>query len=899
MKEEEHLGNIEPEAIEQLYQSYLKNPQSVEESWRYFFKGFDFAQAHYPSKIQASKHIPKELDVMNLIRAYRIRGHLFTKTNPVRTRRQYTPTLALGNFNLQESDLNTEFEAGTIIGLGKATLTNIIAHLEDTYCKSVGVEYIYMSNPDVVKWLQTRMEKAKNQTHFTEKQSIEIFHELKRASGFEAYIHKRFVGQKRFSLEGSEALIPALQALIEKGAKIGAVDFVIGMAHRGRLNVLTNIMQKPYKNIFDEYIVNSYEGNIYLGDVKYHLGYNSEITTPDGKKVKLSLAPNPSHLEAVGPVVEGIAKSKLHNEYNKDNNAVVPVLIHGDAAVAGQGVVYETIQMSKLKGYETGGTIHIVINNQVGFTTSYLSGRSSTYCTDVAKVTKSPVFHVNGDDIEAVIYTIRLAMEFRQTFHTDVFLDLLSYRKYGHNESDEPRFTQPLLYDIIAKHKNPRDIYAQSLIEKGIMTTAEVEEAKQQFDASLDLELEKSKKEKSVAIQPFLAEKYTDIRDQEPQDFEKSVDTAIVPQDFERLSRVISTLPEGYPFFRKIIKLFEQRKKMLDEGQTDWAIGELLAYVSLADEGHPVRLSGQDSKRGTFSHRHAELVLSNGEKYLPLKHISKKQASCMALNSPLSEYGVLGFEYGYSLALPHGLTIWEAQFGDFHNVAQPVVDQFIASGFEKWGVKSGLVMLLPHGYEGQGAEHSSGRIERFLTLCANHNMQVANPTTPANMFHLLRRQLKRPIRLPLIIFTPKSLLRHPRCISPVADFQQGGFVEVIEDSVVLKKARKILFCSGKIYYELLEHQEQKGIQDVAIVRVEQLYPLPVQQLTTVIEKHPQAACVWVQEEPENMGAWRYIRSQKSCEHFTYIARKASGSTAEGLSELHKKNQKEIITEAFK
>lgn len=903
MNTKNELGNLDSEAIDALFKQYQKDPESVDESFQYFFQGFEIAiKNHADLQTEPSDSgVSKEMSVRNLIDGYRRRGHLFTKTNPVRKRRKYFPTLDIENFSLSETDLDQQFEAGNEIGIGVASLRQIIEHLEETYCKSVGVEYRYMTHPHIVSWLQEKMETCQNQEDFSQDSQKRILQRLIQAAGFENYIHRKFVGQKRFSLEGSETIIPALEAILRHGAKDGIKDIVIGMAHRGRLNVLTNIMQKPYESIFREFNAETYGENIKYGDVKYHLGYNN-IATFDGKEVTVSLSPNPSHLEAVAPVMEGITKAKLQNEYAYNYDEVLPIVIHGDAAIAGQGVVYETIQMSKLTGYKTGGTIHIVINNQVGFTTNYLEARSSTYCTDIAKVTHSPVFHVNGDDAEAMVYVAKLALEFRQKFHIDVFIDLLSYRKYGHNEGDEPRFTQPTLYDIIAKHKNPRDIYAELLIKRGTISQKDTETRIAEFEQQLDEAYETSTKSKQLDLQAFFKGKYENIRLPKASDFDETTTTAVAKETFLNLAKIITTLPADLDFFKKTVKLFKQRAEMIQADKYDWAMGELMAYATLAKENHSIRLSGQDAERGTFSHRHAELICEDGEnKYYPLRHLFEGQPSVRIYNSPLNEYGVLGFEYGYSLAHPQGLTIWEAQFGDFHNVGQVIVDQFISAAQEKWGVKSGLVLYLPHGYEGQGAEHSSGRMERFLTLCANLNMQVINPTTPANLFHALRRQLHRDIRVPLVVFTPKSLLRHPLCTSNLKAFTEENFKVIITDSYVkdATKVKKILFCTGKIYYELFKAREDKNIENIAIVRVEQLYPFPERQIQEVLKSYPKSAKkIWVQEEPANMGASCFVRKQPIMQGIELISRVASGTTAEGLNAMHKINQERIIQEAL-
>lgn len=898
------VGNQELAAIEDMYQTYLGNPESVDKSWQQFFAGFELARTNFKQKpvlVQSDK-IDKEFAILNLILGYRQRGHLFTKTNPVRNRRKYTPTLDIENFGLEKKDLETVFQAGNEIGIGPATLKDIIEHLDATYCRSVGVEFVYMRHPEVVNWLKQRMESTRNSQDFSDEKRRHFFYHLKLAVGFENFIHKKFVGQKRFSLEGAETLIPSLDAVIEKGAELGIEEFVIGMAHRGRLNVLANILEKPYENIFKEYTGKEYEDDISQGDVKYHLGYENEVTTDLGKKVKLKLIPNPSHLETVAPIVEGVVRSQIDSLYNKNFDKAAAIIIHGDAAIATQGVVYETIQMSQLDGYKTGGTIHLVVNNQVGFTTSYLEARSSTYCTDVAKVTRSPVFHVNGDDVEALIYTVQLAMEFRQKFKSDVFIDILCYRKYGHNEGDEPRFTQPMLYKIIEKHPNPRDIYSEKLNSLGVMSDEETKKEVKEFDQLLESKYTDSEKIEKVKIRKFLNNEYKPYEMPLRYSFDVNVKTGISIKTLNEIADKINALPKDLAFFKKVDRIISDRKMMMKDGRLDWAMAELLAYGTLVNEGHPVRLSGQDSERGTFAHRHAAFVVEGtDEKYFPLKYVSENQAPFHVFNSLLSEYAVLGFEYGYSLAQPNGLTIWEAQFGDFHNVAQVIIDQYISSAFEKWGMMNGLVLFLPHGFEGQGPEHSSGRIERFLELSANNNMQVVVPSTPANMFHLLRRQVKMNTRLPLVVFTPKSLLRHPMVISRIEELEKGGFKEIIDDPLALPElVESVIFTSGRLYYDLEKHQIENGITNVAIVRMEQIYPIPYKQINEILKKYKDSnQLIWAQDEPENMGAWPFINRKLVNLGFKVVSRKESASPAVGLMEKHKQGLEEILSLAFK
>ncbi|MBP7244087.1 MAG: 2-oxoglutarate dehydrogenase E1 component [Bacteroidia bacterium] len=907
MDQHSYIGSMSPAAMEGLYRQFLDNPSSVDSSWQQFFSGFEFARLQYGETGGVNGAVPEQVDkefkVINLINnGYRAQGHLFTKTNPVRERRKYAPDLSIENFGLESSDLDTVFQAGQLIGIGPAKLKAIIHHLDETYCQSVGAEFKYIRNEDVKKWLEQKMESSKNRFPFSIREKKRMLEKLNEAVAFENFIHTKFTGQKRFSLEGAETLIPALDAVIDSGAELGIKEFVIGMAHRGRLNVLANILGKSYEDIFSEFEGKEFDENAFDGDVKYHLGFSSDVITQNNKKVHLGLTPNPSHLEAVDPIVQGIVRAKIENTPGGNFDQIAPILIHGDAAIAAQGIVYEVIQMSLLKGYATGGTIHLVINNQVGFTTNYIDARSSTYCTDVGKVTLSPVFHVNGDDVEALVYTIRLAMEYRQRFHRDVFIDMLCYRKYGHNEGDEPRFTQPLLYKAIANHPNPREVYNQKLLSQGIVEANLAKSMEKQFKELLQRSLDLSKLQKKTKLDDFKEGNWKGLRFSTPADFDVSPDTSINKKDFVSLAQKISTLPTDVVFFNKLVRLFDDRKKMLeDEGRLDWAMGELMAYATLLEEGHPVRISGQDVERGTFSHRHAVIRLEDREEvYVPLSNLSDQQAKFTIYNSLLSEYGVLGFDYGYSFTAPNSLVVWEAQFGDFGNGAQIIIDQYLSSSEDKWKRMNGIVMLLPHGYEGQGAEHSSARIERFLSLCAEYNMQVANCTTPANFFHALRRQLKREFRKPLIVFTPKSLLRHPRCVSAIQDFTKNGFAEVIDDaSAHPEKVSRIAFCSGKVYYDLIDRKEKENNTDLAIVRLEQLYPFPKKQVEAILKKYANATSyLWVQEEPENSGAWSYILRVMRQHNLRYIGREESASPATGSHKQHDKEQKAILDEVF-
>jgi 2-oxoglutarate dehydrogenase E1 component len=895
-----YVGNADVNAIDHLYKMYQQDPESVDIGWKKFFEGFDFARTNYEDGGEIPENFQKEFKVINLINGYRSRGHLFTKTNPVRERRKYSPTLSIENFGLEESDLNTVFQAGEQVGIGAATLRDIIHHLELTYCQSIGIEFAYMRDPERIDWFINKIEIA-NRPKFDKERKINIFKKLNQATNFEAFLGKKFVGQKRFSIEGGEALIPALDTLVHKGSDLGVEYFVMGMAHRGRLNTLTNIFAKRPRDIFSEFEGKEFDSIEYFdGDVKYHQGFTSHVTLANGKKIGVTLAPNPSHLEAVSTVVEGIARAKVDHVLH-DEDKICPVLIHGDAAVAGQGIVYETIQMAHLDGYRAGGTIHIVVNNQVGFTTNYLDGRSSTYCTDVAKTTLCPVFHVNGDDIEAVVTTIEIAMEYRQQFNRDIFIDLLCYRKYGHNEGDEPKFTQPSLYNLIAKHPNPKDIYFDQLAAEGLLTKEDAKVIEDEYNNHLETEFDLSRQAEKALVYDFLSLTWEGFRHGKASDFISSPETGVAKKKLLELGVKLATLPEGKKYFRKISKIFEDRMNAIKEDKLDWGSAEMLAYATLLDEGHPVRISGQDVERGTFSHRHAVVKTEDTEEEIEtLNLLSDKQGKFTVYNSLLSEYGVLGFEYGYSLATPRGLTIWEAQFGDFFNGAQIMIDQFITAGEDKWATQSGLVMLLPHGYEGQGAEHSSGRMERFLQQCADTNIQVVNTSTPANHFHLLRRQLKRDFRKPLVVFSPKALLRHPAAVSSLDEMAKGSFQEVIDDSAAkVANIDTVVFCSGKFYYEMKEKATEMGVDNMAFVRVEQLYPLPKTQIDAILAKYTNAKnIVWAQEEPANMGAWSHIAMSMREIPFIGICRNATAAAAEGSKKLHEKRLKQLFADVF-
>jgi len=903
-----YIANAHGNYIEELYQSYKADPNSVDASWQKFFEGFEFYQTYSAENGAATSAAStitgdeKETGVRNLIHAYRSRGHLKSKTNPVRARRAHRAHLDITDFGLSEADLDREFETGKEIGIGKATLRKIVEALKYIYEGTVGFEYMHMRDPEMLEWFKRKSEKEALEFNPSSEQKKRILSKLNEAVVFENFLHTKYLGQKRFSLEGGESTIPALDAIINKAAELGTQEVMIGMAHRGRLNVLANIMGKTYEQIFNEF-----EGTAVPdltmgdGDVKYHMGFSSQVKAPSGATIDIKLAPNPSHLEAVNPVVEGFVRAKADAMYGNDYNKVMPILIHGDAAVAGQGIVYEVAQMSKLKGYQTGGTIHFVINNQVGFTTDYDDARSSIYCTDVAKVIDAPVLHVNGDDPEAVVFCVELAVEFRQKFGQDIFIDMLCYRRHGHNESDEPKFTQPSLYNIISKHPNPREVYNKRLIDRGDVDAKLAQSMDKEFRKLLQDRLNMVKQNPLPYQYQPLEKEWQSLRWSKPEDFESSPETGVAKEVIEKVGKVLTELPKGFKPLKQIDKLLKQRKDMFfKDKMLNWAGGELLAYGSILMEGNIVRLSGQDCERGTFSHRHAVIRdADTNEPYYNLKHLGEDQGRFEIYNSLLSEFGVMGFEFGYAMANPKALTIWEAQFGDFANGAQVMIDQFISTSESKWRRMTGLVLLLPHGYEGQGPEHSNARPERFLQLSAEYNMVVANITEPSNFFHLLRRQLAWPFRKPLVVMSPKSLLRHPRVVSPIEEFTQGKFREVIDDpNVDKKKVKKVVLCTGKVYYDLLEAQEKNQREDVALVRIEQLHPFPQNQVDKLLQAYKAKEICWVQEEPENMGAWGFINRVVKGIDLQLIARKSSASPATGYGSAHAKEHEAIINQVF-
>ncbi len=913
MKDFQYITNAHPSYIENLYNDFVADPESVDGEMRKFFEGFDFAisEGKTSSTVDPSKtngatlnnaQLDKEFAVFQLIEGYRKKGHLIADTNPIRKRKDRNANLALSNFGLSEADLETKFEAGKFVNLGAASLKDILALLTASYAQHVGVEIGSLNDKVKIDWLTKAIE-----TNFHKPLPLEqkkrILQKLNEGVMFEKFLHTKYIGQKRFSLEGGETTIAALDAIINVSSENDVQEVMIGMAHRGRLNVLANIMGKTYEQIFTEFegtaIPDTTMGS---GDVKYHLGFSSEVETNAGKKIHLKLCPNPSHLETVGPVVIGFARSKADVLYESNYDKILPILIHGDASVAGQGVVYEVLQMSGLKGYYTGGTIHFVINNQIGFTTDFDDARTANYSTSLAAMVQAPVFHVNGDDAEAVVKAAEIATLYRQEFNSDIFIDMVCYRRHGHNEGDEPKFTQPQLYALIDKHPNPREVYTQYLLENGEPDAKTMaKEMEQSFLSDLQERLDDVKQNPL----PYSFQKpelwWRSLRKATEQDFSSSPVTAVPEADLKQLFEALMKLPEDFKPLRKVDKLLQDKIKLFnDEGKIDWATGELLAYASLIKEGKDVRMSGQDVKRGTFSSRHAVLYdETNNKEYNRLSPFSG-EAKFRIFNSLLSEYAVLGFEYGYSMANPNALVLWEAQFGDFVNGAQIIVDQYISSAETKWQRMNGLVMLLPHGYEGQGPEHSSARIERFLQQCAEQNMVMVNVTTAANFFHVLRRQQAWAFRKPLVVFTPKANLRHPGSSSKAEEFTSGGFKEIYDDASVTDPStiKKVLLCSGKIFFDLDERRQKDKRTDVALVRLEQFYPLPQNQLDQLYKKYSKAIWHWVQEEPLNMGAASFLRMNIKNINLHIISRVPGAATATGYAKLHAKEQAEIIDTAF-
>jgi 2-oxoglutarate dehydrogenase E1 component len=910
MKDFSYITNSHPAYIESLYNDFLKAPESIDQNLRKFFEGFDFAVSNGQAAKTGNKTVSEasidwknEINAYRLIVGYRNKGHLVATTNPIRARKDRNANLDLSFFGFSDADLQKEFYAGNLIGLGTTTLKNILDHLRKSYTANVGIEFKYITNQTKIDWLVNEMERGFfNPLPLQQKQRI--LEKLNHGVIFEKFLHTKYVGQKRFSLEGGETTIAALDAIINTGANLDVQEVVIGMAHRGRLNVLANIMGKTYEQIFSEF-----EGTAKMdqtmgsGDVKYHLGFGSDVQTADGKNIHLKLMPNPSHLEAVDPVVLGFARAKADVLYNSDFDKILPILIHGDSSIAGQGIVYEILQMCNLKGYFTGGTIHFVINNQIGFTTDFDDARSADYCTSLAAMVQAPVLHVNGDDAEAVVKCAEIATRYRQEFNSDIFIDMVCYRRHGHNEGDDPKYTQPQLYELIEKHPNPREVYTNFLLTHGEPDAIEMaKDMEKKFWADLQGRLDEVKQNPLPYKYQLPELAWKSLRKATYEDFEVSPVTAISEEKIRGLFKGIMTWPADFKPLKKIEKLLQDKIKLLEtEDKIDWATGELLAYASIITENKIVRMSGQDVKRGTFSHRHAILrdeVTNRG--YNRLKGLREKQEKFRIYNSLLSEYGVLGFEYGYALANPDALVIWEAQFGDFSNGAQNMIDEFVTAGEQKWNRMNGVVLFLPHGYEGQGPDHSSGRIERFLQMCAELNLVITNITTAANLFHMLRRQVTWPFRKPLINFSPKAYLRYPGSFSAISEFVTGGFKEVIDDVFVQDAAvvKKVLFCSGKLYFELAERQKKDNNLETAIIRLEQIYPLPQKQLEELHKKYRKATWFWVQEEPLNMGAASFLKLNLATINFGVISRNASASTATGFAKIHAQEQAEIIETAF-
>lgn len=887
--------------MEALYNAYLSDPQSIDPSWRYFFEGMEFGSKGLPKGTGKTAESP-ELRVYLLINAYRLYGHLLAKVNPIAMHPPTeVPELNLEKLGFKQGELSVSFPTCGFLKESTAPLSTLIEALKNTYCRNIGIEYMGQGEAEMEHWLQKRIE-----PHFplelSQEEKMSILHYLKKAELFESFLHTKYAGQKRFSLEGGETLIPMLDAILETGAEEGVTEVVLGMAHRGRLNVLANILNKSYSQIFHEFedtpVAQSFMGT---GDVKYHKGFSGSLTTRTQRQIPVILSANPSHLEAVDPVVEGQVRAKQELRGNRAHRkGIVPILIHGDAAVAGQGVVYETLQLSKLTGYSTGGTIHIVVNNQIGFTTLPKDSRSTRYCTDIAKAFGAPVFHVNAEDPEGCVAVAKIAIQMRQKFQCDVFIDLNCYRKYGHNEGDEPTFTQPLEYQLIKEKKTILNLYESQLIDEQVITREQVDAIEAEFKQNLHRALEETYK----SIQESQPQQKRELPSSTPQ-----VPTSIPNSTLVSLAEIFSSTPKEFNVHPKIQKLvLQERLKMVhadpNASVIDWGMGETLAYATLLNEGTHVRISGQDCRRGTFSHRHAMVVdQTNEQKYFPLSHLREGQGRFDVFNSSLSEYAVLGFEFGYALSYPTSLIIWEAQFGDFANGAQIIIDQFLTASEQKWGHPSHLTLMLPHGNEGQGPEHSSARIERFLQLAGDNNIRIVNCTTPAQLFHVLRRQVKCPEKKPLIIFTPKALLRHPLCTSPLNAFSQGDFQEILDDPQPSKKTKRLLLCSGKVYYDLIAEREKRKVTDTTIVRIEQLFPLNVPQLKELLKKYEGfEKCLWVQEEHSNMGAWDYIRpilNDMLGFEPEYAGRVRSASPAAGSHALHKTQLAAFLEDAFK
>ncbi len=888
------LHNLSPQWLDEQYRRWRQDPAAVGTEWQAFFSGFEFAGP--PTAALAPDRALKEAAVQSLLYRYRDLGHLLSWTDPLSPRPTEHPQLTLESFGLDEGDLDTPF---TVKRYRKshATLREILAVLRDTYCRTIGVEFMHIQDPDERQWLKDRMEAVRNRPGIARDRQLQILSKLQEATLFENFLHRNFLGQKRFSLEGGETIIPLLDAVVTKSAGLGFRDLILGMAHRGRLNVLASIFRKPLAAIFAEFQDNLEYNFVGEGDVKYHKGFSRDLDFPTGQ-LHLTMASNPSHLEAVDPVVEGKVRAR-QDYYGEDGpQRVLPVLVHGDAAFAGQGMVPETLNLSQLEGYGTGGTLHIVLNNQIGFTTAPHDARSTFYATDVAKMLMVPIFHVHGEDPEAAVYLAELALDYRQTFGKDVVIEVICYRRHGHNEGDEPYFTQPLMYEKIKDRPPVHELYAAQLAEQGIAQET-IEESARTIEERLEKALAEG--DNHDPDHGFLGKWQGIVRNWSP----AAPETAVPAERLRELGRQLAVIPEHFHPHPKIAKLLERRLEAIEQGEEiDWGNAETLAFATLLAEGHTVRLSGQDSRRGTFNHRHAMLIdIENGMQYVPLVTVTEQEAVFRVYNSMLSEAAVLGFEYGYSLETPHGLTIWEAQFGDFANGAQVIIDQFISSSETKWDRASGVTLFLPHGYEGQGSEHSSARIERYLQLCADHNLQVVYPSTPAQFFHLLRRQVKLPFRRPLVVFTPKSLLRLPACRSTLAELAGGGFREILVPELSPEAIREVLLCSGKLYFELEEKRRELKRADVAIIRLEQLYPIRSDLLERALAPFIEQGCrfSWVQEEPKNAGIWNFIHdllAKLIGSKPRYVGRPRLAAPEVGSHRLHKQEQERLVNEAL-
>ena len=890
--------------IDAQYKRWKADPKAVPRDWQFFFEGFEMAGAmeRETTDVFDEDHVLRQSRVDALINRYRDIGHFLACLDPLTACPTDHPLLNLSAFNLAVEDLDTQFYAESLVNNDRASLKDIIRILKETYCRSIGVEFMHLQDPHERQWLQNRMEPRQNRPDLKSEDKLRIMEKLYQAAIFEQFLHKKYLGQTRFSIEGAEVIIPMFDALVSWAGMNGCREIILGMAHRGRLNVQTHILKKSYEEIFSEFESCYDPGNTFgAGDVKYHNGYLADIKTHQDASLRVFLVNNPSHLESVDPVVQGFVRARQNILEDSSRNAVLPLLIHGDAAFSGQGIVAETLNMSQLSGYKTGGTIHLVINNQIGYTTLPENARSTRYATDVAKMLMVPIFHVHGENPEAAVHVVRLAAEYRKTFNKDVVIDVICYRRYGHNEGDEPYFTQPLMYERIRGRRPLNEVYAQELVEQGLAKLENLDVLEENINKDLEEAFEAVRASVCVFPQSRFYENWKNFHGNYSHD---PLKTGVSLKKLTALARKLNTVPSDFSLNTKLIRLLENRLKRVEKKENiDWANAEALAFGSLLTEGIPIRLSGQDSGRGTFSQRHSVLIdTQTGEEYTPLNALGKRQAPFSVYDSMLSEVGIMGFEYGFSMAQPLGLVIWEAQFGDFANNAQSIIDLYIASGESKWQRLSGLVLLLPHGWEGLGPEHSSARLERFLQLCAGDNIQVCNLTTPAQYFHLIRRQAKSNIRKPLILMAPKSLLRNPLAVSNLKDMTSGSFRAVVDDPDRLKSVRRIIFCSGKIFFELLQRRRKIKNSDTAIVRLEQFYPFPEMQLKTAIQKYKQARkYLWVQEEPENMGAWFFVRprlEKLTGEAIEYVGRKAASSPATGFPNIYRKEQAAVIDNAL-